>query len=104
MITANQLRAARALLSIDQRQPVRQSEESLCDHEADRIVVDDGQLFPETCQSGGEVSAAAPQDKYVRRAMQELIHELDVAEDALAVGRRLTLPDAFLEIDPRTVR
>ena len=36
--------------------------------------------------------------------MQQLVHEPDVAEDALAVGCGLTLPDAFLEIDPRSVR
>ncbi len=88
----------------DQRQSVRQPKISLSDHEADRIVVDDRQLFSETRQSGGEISAAASQDENVRRAMQKFVHELDIAEDALAVGRGLTLPDAFLEIDPRSIR
>ncbi|WP_275189988.1 hypothetical protein [Bradyrhizobium sp. CSA112] len=87
-----------------QRQSIRQSKISLSDHEADRIVVDDRQLLSETRQPGGEISAAASQDENVRRAIQEFVHEPDIAEDALAVGRCLALPDAFLEIDPRSIR
>ena len=85
-------------------QIIRQSKKLVSDHEADRIVVDDRQLFSKTRQQGGEIPAAASQHQDVRRAMQKLVHELDVAEDALAVGRRLTLPDALLEIDPRSIR
>src|SRR6478736_2757898 len=87
-----------------QRQSVRQPKISLSDHEADRIIVDDRQPFSETRQPGGEIPSAASQDQNVRRAVQKLVHELDVAEDALAVGRGLTLPDAFLEVDPRSIR
>ena len=53
-----------------QRQSVRQPKISLSDHEADRIIVDDRQLFSETRQSGGEIPAAASQDQNVRRAVQ----------------------------------
>jgi len=69
------------------------------DHEADRIVVDDGQALAETGQPGGEIAAAASQDEDVRRARQQLVHQLDVGEDALAVRRRLALPHALFEID-----
>src|SRR5258708_10825422 len=46
-------------------QIIRQPKELMSDHKADRIVVDDRQLLPETSQPGGQVSAAAPQDEYV---------------------------------------
>ena len=87
-----------------QWQAVGQRKEFLGDQEADRIVVDDRQLLAETGQSGGEVSAAASQDEDVCRMMQQLIHELEVTEDALAVGRRLALPDTLLEVNSRSIR
>ena len=78
---------------------VGQREEFLGDHEADRIVVDDRQLLAEPGQPRGEVAAAASQHEDVRRRRQQLVHQLDIGEDALAVGRGLALQHALFEID-----
>ena len=78
---------------------VGQREKLLRDHEADRIVVDDGERLAEMRQPGGKVAAAASEHQDIGRARQQLVHQLDIGEDAFAVGGRLTLAHARLEID-----
>src|SRR6267142_5888182 len=63
------------------RQVIRQSKKLMCDHETDRIVVDDRQSFAKMGQPGGKVSAAASQHKYVAGPAQKLVHELDVRSE-----------------------